>query len=713
MANFKELLSDFLKNYLKERFPEVDKYFDVINLESPSAKELGDIAFPCFGLAKLFKKNPSQISTDIAASLTATKQEATDQFPEFISKINHNGGYVNFFIKPEVLASSVITSTLSGTLTNPAERNGERVMVEYSQPNTHKAFHVGHCRCASLGDSIARILEWNGSEVIPVNYIGDEGTHVAKCLWLFEKKYNNSLPKDAAERRGEFLGQVYSEANNLLDLEAQTAVPLPGVISAEILATQEHPKKKNWLVIKLTTGRSGEKTVVSGLTGFKIGDIIAYAPTGTEIGRKKIEALDKDGVTSEGMILSLKESTLGEDNDKPVILPKGTAVGEELVEIYRFNRSDPRKLLDIISEREQEVRKKLATLESEEPQAKKIWLETRQWCLDEFEEIYRWLNCRFERVFTESEVRDLSKEIVLNHYKKGSLILSDGAIGIDLSTHGLGFFMLLKRDGTALYSTRDLGLAEIKFKDYNIDRSLYVVDAAQSLHFKQLFKTLEILGFPQAKNCHHIDYAQVVRPEGKMSSRKGNIILFNELKNRLMKKFADEHLAKYVGVWSENEIRETTRRLALATIRYGMLNQLNNTQIVFDLDEWSQVSGNTGPYILYVGARINSILRETSEENILGANFTLLTDSSEQELIKQLAKFRESVAQAVSEYSAQPICVYLYELCKRFNSMYAKVSILKAESKQLKLARVGLIKAVRVAIVDGLKLLGIESVERM
>lgn len=145
-----------------------------------------------------------------------------------------------------------------------------------------------------------------------------------------------------------------------------------------------------------------------------------------------------------------------------------------------------------------------------------------QWCLDEFKRIYRWLNARFDHDFFESEVAAESKQTVAEYQAKGVFVMNDGAVGADLSQVGLGFQILLKRDGTGLYATKDLALARRKFEQFHIDKSIYVVDSAQSFHFQQVFATLKMMGYPQAERCYHLPYGLVILPDGKMSSRKGN-----------------------------------------------------------------------------------------------------------------------------------------------------------------------------------------------
>lgn len=657
-----------------------------VTFEAPKDPKHGDLAFPCFLLSKSLKLSPGQIASELSKLIPGTESV---------------GGYLNFRLNQQEIAATIVPKILSGLKKFPDKNI--RVMIEYSQPNTHKAFHVGHVRNASLGDSLARIFKYNGFTVTPVNYIGDEGTHVAKCLWYYNKFHKNERP---SKNKGEFLGELYSKATSLLDLEALTEMPYLGIEVAKVESVSEHPSEKKWSVVKVNT-KNGLKTVVSAAKvpeGF-----IAYAPEGTKFGNKTIGKADKKGILSEGMILSEKELGVSDNNEVAFVVKKPSKIGEPLVEVYRFGKEP---VLETLIERQKEVSEVLTQIESGKGSFYDLWRETREWSLDEFKEIYQWLGSDFEHFFFESEFGESSKELVKEFQKKGIFVESDGAIGADLKEYGLGFCVLIKRDGTALYATRDLTLAKKKFEEFKIDRSIYVVDSAQTFHFQQVFKCLELMGFPQAKDCFHLSYAQVVRPDGKMSSRKGNVILFSELREKLLSKVKCEYLDKYKGEWRDSEIEETAKTIALATIRYGMLKTENNSQVIFDLDEWTGRTGNTGPYLLYAYARIASILREVPEDTSM-VNFHLLVHETEEDLIRGLSGFEETLKKACETYSPHLLCTYIYDLSKRFSRMYKECSILHAENKELQQTRRALVSSTGIVIKECLSLLGIPVVQRM
>jgi arginyl-tRNA synthetase len=675
-------------------------------LEVPKESSLGDIAFPCFTLAKELREAPPKIAQRLAGLLTERLTSVRG-----IRAVHATGPYLNFFLATPVLAEDLLSAIRSGAFLAVRPPTGDRVMVEYSQPNTHKAFHVGHIRSAVLGDSIARILGWLGHDVIPTNYLGDEGTHVAKCLWYLTTRFHGEIPE---HNRGEFLGVLYSEANRLLELETYTTAPFPGIIAARVLEVTPHPAEPKWMVLRLDCGQS-EKTVVSAATGYVAGDVVAYAPPGYRMAGRVVGILEKKGITSEGMITSERELGFSDDNDRAVILPDETVPGTEIVEVFRVPDALPSgdSVLATVRAREQEVSRVLCRIEDGEASMRRLWEDTKEWSLEEFREIYRWLDCTFEHYFFESEFGSSGKDLVRAFQEQGVFVQSEGAVGADLSQWNLGFCVLIKRDGTALYATRDLALAKKKFEEFNVSHSIYVVDSAQTFHFQQVFKCLELMGFPHANDCVHVGFAQVVRPDGKMSSRKGNVILFSELKRRLLEKVMNEFLEKYRGEWSDEEINETAGRIALATMRYGMLNQDNSSQVVFDLDEWTSRSGNTGPYMLYACARISSILRDASHVDRSTVQWDLLRHDAEKDLLLHLRTYSEVVARAGQNFTPHLIAAFVYELSKRFSRFYHECSVLNAETDELKASRLVLVEGVYEVLEAALGLLGIQTVARM
>lgn len=718
-------------------------------LSRPAKVEFGDVALPCFVFTKVIKSAPPKIASDLLPALSK-KIEAESKFNQYIAKVEAAGPYLNFTLTSGYL-SQVVPAINTGGLLNPLSNKGKaRVMIEYSQPNTHKAFHVGHMRNAALGGCLVHLYEQMGHPVVAANYFGDEGAHVAKCVWLLRKKMSEEkldLSTVPIDKRGEWLGDIYAQAVEKLDLSTATQYPNPGVYTAKVLSVGPHPAADapaNWHVVEvaLTADESSKATVVCGGVGYQAGDVIAYIPVGGKLKGVAVVPKDMKGVASHGVILAERE--LGIESEAPpapaaapdakdskekkskdknadkaqankiFVLPADTPVGVELPEIGRSKTCgvpEGTLLSAEFDKRNKEVGAVLHGLEHGDKELCDLWNETKEWSLQEFKKIYRWLGCRFDHDFYESEVGAESIEMVKEYHKKGVVIESNGALGCDLTKYKLGFAMLLKSNGSGLYMTKDLALAKRKFDSFKIDKNVYVVDAAQSHHFSQVFKVLEMFGYEQAKNCIHLPYGLVVLPDGKMSSRKGTVVYFSQLVELLDKHISAE-LEKYKGVWPDEEIDEVKRAVSVGTIKYGMLNHDTARDIVFELSQWSARTGNTGPYMLYAYARIRSILRQVQPKEGAIPNFSLLQGTERPTLIK-LHEFWPTVAHVTSRNNPSTLCDYLFDLAKSFSSWYENVSVKSEPDMHKQAALLQFITAIGETLKKGLSLLGIHTVERM
>ncbi len=363
---------------------------------------------------------------------------------------------------------------------------------------------------------------------------------------------------------------------------------------------------------------------------------------------------------------------------------------------------------------EKQVSGILADLEAKRGETYAIWQKSRQECLADFKSIYAWMDVHFDHYFFESEVSEEAQQIVDECLAKGVFKNSEGAVGIDMSDFNLGFFMARKSDGTTPYITKDLALARRKFQDFKIEHSIYVVGSEQNFHFQQLFKALELMGFAQAKNCFHLSYAHVKLPEGKMSSRSGNVLPFAYLRQELLKELAP-YLEKYKAQWREDELTQTADQLAVGAIKYGMLSSDPLKEIVFDLAAWTAFEGNTGPYLMYSYARTRSILTKCAEQGFVRsfAHFERVTQPFAHELLRALYDFNETVAQSCEHYKPSILANHLYNMCRTFNRFYAEVPILKSKSDEERSALICLVEGFSLTLKKGLFLLGISPPERM
>lgn len=354
----------------------------------------------------------------------------------------------------------------------------------------------------------------------------------------------------------------------------------------------------------------------------------------------------------------------------------------------------------------------LHQLEKKQGEYYELWKETRQWSIDLMNRIYKWADVSFDTWYWESDVDSTSVEYIKALYSQGKLIESQGAIGMNLEDDQLGFCLLLKKDGTGLYATKDVELARRKFQEHKIEKSIYVVDMRQALHFKQVFKVLEKIGFPQAKDCFHLQYNFVELPDGAMSSRKGNIVPLTTLIHNMENMIKDQYLNRYRGEWKETEIDEVACEVAKGAIRYGMLRIDNNKKIVFDMSEWLKIDGESGPFIQYSYARIHSLCRKMNYQ-YEKVNHALLTHDAERKLMQSLMHYNSLMVRAAQDCKPSLLCTYLYDVAKKFNYFYHECSIGNAETPELKKARLSLSYCTGMILKKGLELLGIPAPERM
>jgi arginyl-tRNA synthetase len=573
-------LAKLIQTALKDAFEyDEDALTLANNLTVPPNTQLGDLCIGCFPYAKALRKSPKDIAESVGQALKTSS---------FVESFNLMGPYINFKLNTSQIAKSYGEDILKGDyFKTQLSKQAPKCMVEFSQPNTHKELHVGHMRNLCLGDAIIKLLRYTNHEVISCTFPGDVGTHVAKCLWYMKHHNTDAIP---TERKGAWLGTLYTKGNNLLEEQK-----------------------------------------------------------GTE----------------------------QEDRNR-----------EELTEILRQLHAGSGDYYD-------------------------LWRETREWSIGLMQDVYQWADVSFDEWYWESDVDADSVKLVQEYFDSGLFVKDQGAIGIDLSDDKLGFCLLLKSDGTGLYATKDVELARKKFSDYKVEKNIYVVDNRQAHHFKQVFKVLEKMGFEHAKDCYHLQYDMVELTDGAMSSRKGNIVPLQALIEQMVQMIEEKYLNKYRGDWSEEEIDSTANKVARGAIKYGMTKVDHNKKIVFDMQEWLKLDGDSGPYIQYVYARINSLLEKVGRADIDDVDFTQYTHQIEKDIWFKISQFNSIVYKAALEYKTSSLTAYLYDLAKSFNSFYAECPVGNAESVELKNARLMLCQNLAIVLENGLALLGIEAPKRM
>jgi arginyl-tRNA synthetase len=372
-----------------------------------------------------------------------------------------------------------------------------------------------------------------------------------------------------------------------------------------------------------------------------------------------------------------------------------------------------------------ERREMLRKWEADDPYVHGLWSLTREWSLQEFRDILHILDVKMDVWFYESEANKLGKEIVDELIAKGIaedersqggpvIVKIDEKLGLTKEKYRT--MVILRSDGTTLYSTKDLALAKQKFEKYHINRSIYVVDFRQNLHFQQIFKILELWGFPQSSKCHHLSYGYVTLPEGAMSARRGRVALFKEVYDESSKRALSVE-SERSGNFPEGERVKIAEQIGLGALVYSMLSVDNNKDIVFDINEALSFDGRTGPYIQNAHVRANSILRKAQVTNdkfqVTNPAFDYELDKHEIELIEQISRFPQTVQQAANEYRPLLMAQYAYDLANAFHSFYHAVPVLQSEDEHVRTARLRLVAAAKQTIANTLRLLDIKAPDVM
>lgn len=353
--------------------------------------------------------------------------------------------------------------------------------------------------------------------------------------------------------------------------------------------------------------------------------------------------------------------------------------------------------------------------DARDPEVRGLWERTRQWSLDELTDILRMLDIRMDVFFFESEAEEPAKAIVEELIARGIaederpagpvIVRIDEKLGLKKEKYRTA--VVLRSDGTTLYLTKDLALARRKFEEYRVDRSVYVVDFRQSLHFQQVFKILELYGFPQAPKCHHLSHGFVTLPEGAMSARRGNVVLFKDVADEAVRRVL-EVIAEKNPSLSAEERQEVAAKVGLGALVYAMLSVDNSKDIVFNWDAALSFDGQSAPYIQNAHVRANSILRK-GEPLPAAASFGHELAPLEVELIDLISRFPAVVEQAALEYRPLAMANFAYDLARTFHAFYHAVPVLQAESEAARRARLRLTAATRQTLANSLRLLDIQA----
>ena len=362
-----------------------------------------------------------------------------------------------------------------------------------------------------------------------------------------------------------------------------------------------------------------------------------------------------------------------------------------------------------------EAHEMLVKWEQNDPEVRALWEKMNNWVYAGFDETYKALGVGFDKIYYESQTYLKGKAKVEEGLAKGLFERhADNSVWADLTNEGLDQKLLLRSDGTSVYMTQDIGTAEMRFKDYPIDKMIYVVGNEQNYHFQVLSILLDRLGFKWGKELVHFSYGMVELPNGKMKSREGTVVDADDLIATMIAdaKQTSEELGKFADMTDE-ERNEIARIVGLGALKYFILKVDARKNMLFNPEESIDFNGNTGPFIQYTYARIRSIMRKAAEMNIPVGEMKAELSQKEIDLIQKMSDYASAVEQAGKDYSPSGIANYCYELTKEFNQFYHDYSILKEEDVQKRAVRLKIAANVAKVISNGMALLGIEVPERM
>ncbi|MDP3989912.1 MAG: arginine--tRNA ligase [archaeon] len=377
-------------------------------------------------------------------------------------------------------------------------------------------------------------------------------------------------------------------------------------------------------------------------------------------------------------------------------------VGDYYVQFAKKLKEDP-SLKD-------EAQELLFKWEMKDPEVRALWKKMNAWVLKGFAETYKRFGISFEKEYFESELYEQGKEVVFEGLKKKIFVKDDNkSIIAELEKFGLPNKVLLRGDGTSVYITQDMYLAEERYKDFSFDKMIYVVASEQKTHFQQLFKILELLKRPFARNLFHLSYGLVNLPTGRMKSREGTVVDADDIMDETSDLAVKEVNARYPEI-STKEKKERAEFIALGALKFFMLKNDAVRDMVYNSEESLNFEGETGPYIQYTHARASSILRK---EKLAGTvHYDLLQEPQEKQVVVLLEKFSSVISQAAETYKPSLVCHYLIELSQAFNEFYHSCKVI-SEDTRLQNARLALVDATRQVLANGLDVLGIHAPERM
>lgn len=553
----------------------------------------GDLTVVSFPFLRYTKKSPEDSGRDIGEYLVEHVEE--------IVSFNVVKGFINCSLSKEYW-TSVFKTMAADPGFGRYKESRERVLVEYSSPNTNKPLHLGHIRNNVLGYAVCCILEANGHDVIKANLVNDRGIHICKSMVAWKHYGNGETPETAGLKGDHLVGKYYVRYN-------------------------------------------------------------------TEFNREVAELIEN-----------------GVDKD--------TA----------------KKQAPILLQAQEMLRK----WEAEDAEVRQLWETMNGWVYAGFDKTYADLGVSFDKFYYESNTYLLGRDVVLQGLEDGIFYRKDdGSVWVDLTDDGLDEKILLRADGTSVYMTQDIGTADLKYDDYEMKRSIYVVGNEQDYHFKVLQLVCQKIGRPYADGMYHLSYGMVELPEGKMKSREGTVVDADDLIATMIATARErtEELGKIEG-FSAEQLEELYRTLALGALKFFLLKVDAKKNMMFNPEESIDLQGYTGPFVQYTYARIRSVLRKGGEPDMARIP-DVDWEPLEGEIIKALARFEQVVHTAAEDLNPSGMVDYAYHLARLFNKYYAEVTILGAADDDVIRFRLMLSSLVARTIRSCFAIVGIDVPERM
>jgi len=553
----------------------------------------GDLTLVVFPLLKATKKNPEESARIIGEYLVNNMASVTD--------FNVIKGFLNLTISDAYWLNYLQAPEQHHTI-SPKQ---EKVLIEYSSPNTNKPLHLGHIRNNVLGYALAGIYQANGYPVVKANLINDRGIHICKSMLAWQKFGNGETPTSSGLKGDKLVGKYYVAFDK------------------------------------------------------------AY--------KQEIDALVQEGMPKEEA-----------EKKAPILL---------------------------------EAQEMLRAWEQGDDAVISLWKTMNQWVYDGFAITYKNLGVDFDQYYYESNTYLLGKDIVEDGLARGVFFKKeDGSVWIDLTADGLDQKLVLRADGTSVYITQDIGTADLKYRDFQMQQSIYVVGNEQDYHFKVLKLILQKLGKPYADGIQHFSYGMVDLPSGKMKSREGTVVDADDLMEDMIANAREqtEALGK-IEDFTEAEKQALFHTIGLGALKFFLLRVDPKKRILFDPKESIDLHGYTGPFVQYTYARTRSILRKAQEQQLTTAAeaTTHPLHTTEKELTKALYKYPFILEDSCKEMNPAKMVDYAYELAKTYNKFYHDCPILAAENKAEQQRRLQLTRHTGDTIRQCFAIVGIEVPERM